>query len=969
MRTKKGRLRKIERAERRKQKRLSRALNSGVRIGACCTPYDRNPCWKVWREEGLIRDLRLYLAHLPKADEANFFEQRRRYLNAEVGAGRHKKNFYSVLEDPDTLRQSLDYVQGPQQNMEAGIREGRRLLPTTSNGTSRVCQTFFLFVTQRSNSYLQGPSKRVYDPTAHDKTFLANRERASRAVDSKVTATVVAWLQEVKSDHLVMPNDNFTVLPYPTKKYAHAAYVLDYESKFEFEHSEASLKIFHHEMDENEEQNDDKDHCESLQLKASQAFAIEACSSSGSSGSGSGSSSSESETLIDYNTAYEEIQRLECQNDPQLAPFLIPVEEPPERKRKRSEYRYGNRLLGRKTQLGQCENISSYQFFCEIWSKFPEIGVRLRRWIPFAKCDTCTKVRIGLDKTKDKEERRKLNGELRDHLKFAKRERLSYATRRLRGKYLKKEYLSMIVDASDNSDYPIPHSYSKSHAIDNAWRLKMHLIGVLVHGVASFAYTCPSHMAQGNNITIQAIWDTIVNLRKRPEYAKGLPPVFYLQLDNTTKQCKGRWVMAYLAMLVDSGVFKKVLVSFLPVGHTHEDIDQFFSRIAVQLRCRDAHSRLALSEVIGESYRKHFGDPYVIHWDRVGNISGWLGNRVKPMEDITAYHQFRLMMNSEGKVSLQARRWPGSGEDDHWGDLKENSTEIYHPVFAKNAGPPNLFEEYDEVPPCARPDKPPKTEEIERTRADLERLFKYMDISEEDKEDCMKVFKAWSTPVETDIRFNWDKQEINRILYSASDKAKKAPDPVEKKDDFTSAKEKVRQGGFYLLKPGEDDTKLPFYICRVAKLEKQDGLAGARIRWLELEAKEYNKGPAVTDEVWLTGKYYYNVDTPDTKPPRALPYHAIGGYFQCEVVMTPTSGGRGGGFKMQKQSQRTVILLLNVEISFLFVGCLLCASFPWGGRRGDGYPGGVGSPGRLRGCPGTRAKAKKKTKKKTAAGK
>ena len=49
--------------------------------------------------------------------------------------------------------------------------------------------------------------------------------------------------------------------------------------------------------------------------------------------------------------------------------------------------------------------------------------------------------------------------------------------------------------------------------------------------------------------------------------------MLYLQLDNTARQCKAKYVMAYLKSLVAAGVFKKIVVSFLPVGHTLEDID------------------------------------------------------------------------------------------------------------------------------------------------------------------------------------------------------------------------------------------------------------------------------------------------------------------------------------------------------------------------------------------------------------
>ena len=51
---------------------------------------------------------------------------------------------------------------------------------------------------------------------------------------------------------------------------------------------------------------------------------------------------------------------------------------------------------------------------------------------------------------------------------------------------------------------------------------------------------------------------------------KKFPPVLYLQLDNTWKDNKNRYVFGYAGMLVRTGVFKNVVVSFLPKGHTHE---------------------------------------------------------------------------------------------------------------------------------------------------------------------------------------------------------------------------------------------------------------------------------------------------------------------------------------------------------------------------------------------------------------
>ena len=59
-----------------------------------------------------------------------------------------------------------------------------------------------------------------------------------------------------------------------------------------------------------------------------------------------------------------------------------------------------------------------------------------------------------------------------------------------------------------------------------------------------------------------------------------IPPVMYVQLDNTARENKNSIVFGYLSMLVERGIFKKIKVNFLLVGHTHDHIDQMFSRFS-----------------------------------------------------------------------------------------------------------------------------------------------------------------------------------------------------------------------------------------------------------------------------------------------------------------------------------------------------------------------------------------------------
>ena len=224
--------------------------------------------------------------------------------------------------------------------------------------------------------------------------------------------------------------------------------------------------------------------------------------------------------------------------------------------RSSEKYRYGNPLLGLKSQLPEVAGIATYSHFNTVRNdKYREWHHCLvtRKFMPFAKCDCCTEFRAKSEATKDKAEKARLSQEYKKHIYFVIKERRVYYTHAMMATRHPREYLSLIIDGADQSDHGLPHFHNRSHKTEAAWKMKLHLMGVIAHGRGSFLYTCPSHAAQGHNVTIQALWRTILHLKE----AEGtLPPKLYLQLDNTTKQCKGKYIHAFLALLVHFGVFK-----------------------------------------------------------------------------------------------------------------------------------------------------------------------------------------------------------------------------------------------------------------------------------------------------------------------------------------------------------------------------------------------------------------------------
>ena len=86
-----------------------------------------------------------------------------------------------------------------------------------------------------------------------------------------------------------------------------------------------------------------------------------------------------------------------------------------------------------------------------------------------------------------------------------------------------------------------------------------------------------------------------------------MPRILVIQADNTTAQTKNSKVATFLAWLVASGKFDAVVLNFLLVGHTHEDIDQFFSVLFFLLhRHRKWQSAKALLDALAPELRERF---------------------------------------------------------------------------------------------------------------------------------------------------------------------------------------------------------------------------------------------------------------------------------------------------------------------------------------------------------------------------
>lgn len=274
-------------------------------------------------------------------------------------------------------------------------------------------------------------------------------------------------------------------------------------------------------------------------------------------------------------------------------------------------------------------------YFMAVWRRSVS-DVRTRRHHGFTKCSLCEMFRSEVAKCGAHESSAmEIMQQKREHLQIIAKERRSYYQRRDKAIANPKEFCSFIVDGADQKAYGLPHFafHSKS---DKGHALKVKCIGVLEHLLAKHVtlFTMTEEFPTGANHVVEAM-HRVLNT-KRLACGK-LPPICYIQVDNCSRENKNRFFLSYFELLVATGVFKEVQVSFLPVGHTHEDIDQVFSRVAHRLRISEAHTMPELHRQMENSFTPK---PHTAEMLSVNNFSG-LCDASKCIGKIGQFTQFR----------------------------------------------------------------------------------------------------------------------------------------------------------------------------------------------------------------------------------------------------------------------------------------------------------------------------------------
>ena len=151
------------------------------------------------------------------------------------------------------------------------------------------------------------------------------------------------------------------------------------------------------------------------------------------------------------------------------------------------------------------------------------------------------------------------------------------------------------------------------------------------------------------------------SLRPAPEVPipeSSLPPILNVQMDNATGDNKNRFVFCFWSLLVAKKIFREVYVSFMLVGHTHDDIDALFGRWSMVLK-KDNFPTIP-------SLMKSFMDvdsvPTIPHLvEEVPDFKGFIENSILEGADALVGHtkvqQFKFYLDSTGCLVMKFKRY------------------------------------------------------------------------------------------------------------------------------------------------------------------------------------------------------------------------------------------------------------------------------------------------------------------------
>jgi hypothetical protein len=210
--------------------------------------------------------------------------------------------------------------------------------------------------------------------------------------------------------------------------------------------------------------------------------------------------------------------------------------------------------------------------FGKLWlACFPHVKIREHKAVGL-KCSTCALLSDLRKSLKDQPSREYIKRIHALHRATYMGERLAYYDRRTKGEMMQKEYLSMISDGMAQHHCMLPWSAN----LNQLKSLPHHIQGVILHGRKIFMYRTFHNVGNGANLQIHTFLKSLEAVMLSEE--GQLPDTVYMQIDGGSENT-AKAMLAICELLINKKLCKRIVLTRLLKGHTHEDIDSKFAII------------------------------------------------------------------------------------------------------------------------------------------------------------------------------------------------------------------------------------------------------------------------------------------------------------------------------------------------------------------------------------------------------
>ena len=225
---------------------------------------------------------------------------------------------------------------------------------------------------------------------------------------------------------------------------------------------------------------------------------------------------------------------------------------------------------------GLRDQVLSMTAFMNLWREcFPHVK-RMEYTGLTGKCHTCAALGIARKTHKSRMAREHLKMLHSVHRMGYMNERRLYYGRRWKAISQPRRFLSIITDGMAQAHCQLPY-YAN---LEQGECLEQHIQGVMCHGRFVNIYRTFHNTLTGANMQIHTL---LLALEDAYRHKDGLPDTVFIQIDGGVENI-AKSMIGMCELLVARKIVKRVVLSRLMVGHTHEDIDGRFAKIWTRVR-------------------------------------------------------------------------------------------------------------------------------------------------------------------------------------------------------------------------------------------------------------------------------------------------------------------------------------------------------------------------------------------------